>query len=409
MSESTPDTRAAAQRSCGVTRLLRACGVTVALLALAGCEIDKTSIPRTDALVALHAVLSATAPSQVVLLERTRNGSVQLIAPPFDLADPVVSDEGIAESGANITLVTPVGQTLAAREDVFTRGDGKGAGIYRFELPGSTLVRGGVYRLTVRTSKGESLTAETTVPVGAAAPAAEARSFDRASDTLTLEWPASPGARSYVVRVETPWGPRTFFTDSTRVRLPGLLRNVDVDDVPRVFVPGFPQAVTVSAVDGNYYDWYRTHDDALSGSGLVSRVSGGIGVFGSLVRLRFLDLHTVAPQAEPIAGRWRFAGSDAERATTPYLALEVYVESPAARSGQPDALSGRFDKRPSFGNPGCQTCGLLGTVRDGKVQLHFLRAWYASDTAETMTGELRGDTLVGSYRGFGGIARFVKE
>ena len=45
-------------------------------------------------------MLSATAPSQVVLLERTRNGSVQLIAPPFDVTDPVVSDEGIAETGA---------------------------------------------------------------------------------------------------------------------------------------------------------------------------------------------------------------------------------------------------------------------------------------------------------------------
>ena len=76
------------------------------------------------------------------------------------------------------------------------------------------------------------------------------------------EWTATPGARSYFVRVETPYGPRTFFTESTRVRLPAMLRNADVDALPHVFIPGFPQAVTVSAVDSNYYDWYRTHNDA---------------------------------------------------------------------------------------------------------------------------------------------------
>ena len=95
-----------------------------------------------------------------------------------------------------------------------------------------------------------------------------------------------PGARSYFVRVETPYGPLSFFTESTFVRLPGTLRNADVLSLPHVFIPGFPQTVTVSAVDSNYYDWYRTRNDAISGEGLVSRVKGGIGVFGSLVRLR---------------------------------------------------------------------------------------------------------------------------
>ena len=79
------------------------------------------------------------------------------------------------------------------------------------------------------------------------------------------------GARSYFVRVETPYGPRAFFTDDTRVRLSGDLRNADADGLPRVFIPGFPQAVTVSAVDSNYYDWFRTHNDVLSGTGLLNQ------------------------------------------------------------------------------------------------------------------------------------------
>jgi hypothetical protein len=379
------------------------------LLCLSACEIEKVGIPRTEARLAMHGVLSASAATQVVLLERTRTGSVAIFAPPFDLADPVVSDEGIAESGAVVRLTTPDGQTLVAREDNTLRDDRKGAGIYRFALRGDALERSGTYRLSVQTIKGEMLTAETSVPTGVAAAVAEQRVFDRARDTIVVEWPAASGARSYFVRIETPFGPRSFFTDSTRLRLTGELRNVDVDELPRVFVPGFPQAVTVSAVDANYYDWYRTHNDRISGTGLISHVQGGIGVFGSLVRLRFQDLRVVAPQSEPVAGTFRFVGTDTERATTPYLSLELYVESRATRADQPDALSGRYDVRPRFGYSGCLTCGLLGTVGNGRIELAFLGGWSATDTVETLTGEIRGDTIVGGYRGFGGRVHFVKQ
>ena len=40
--------------------------------------------------------------------------------------------------------------------------------------------------------------------------------------------------------------------------------------------PGFPQVVTVSAVDDNYYDWYRTHNDEISGRGVINRVEPGL-------------------------------------------------------------------------------------------------------------------------------------
>ncbi len=55
--------------------------VALSLLTLLGsaCEIEKAAIARPPAQLALHGMLSATAPSQVVLLEHTRTGSVQLI------------------------------------------------------------------------------------------------------------------------------------------------------------------------------------------------------------------------------------------------------------------------------------------------------------------------------------------
>jgi hypothetical protein len=382
----------------------------MALVAVAAaCEIEKVDIPRPERLVALHGVLSASAPSQVVLLERTRNGSVRVVAPSFDLESPLGSDSGIAENGAIVTLTTPGGATLVAREDNTVVLGAAGGGVYRFDLPGSALVRSGTYRLSVLTRAGEQLGAETIVPGGVAAIVAEPRAFDRATDELIVEWPETPGARSYLVRVETPFGPRAFFTDDTRVRLSGDLRNADLDALPRVFIPGFPQAVTVSAVDSNYYDWFRTHDDALSGTGLINRVRGGLGVFGSLVRLRLLDLDVVAPQREPTAGTFRLVGTPSELSATPYLWLELYVESAAARSDQPDALSGRTFRRRSLGEIGCTLCGVLGSARDGHVELQLLSAWSARDTTDTFVGELRGDTLIGSYRFAGGVARFVRE
>lgn len=380
----------------------------LAFVALLGaCELEKVGIPRTESRVSMHAVLSASAPTQVVLLERTRNGSVSIIAPPFDLGDPIVSDEGIADTGATVSLTTPAGQTLVAREDRVVRGDGKGGGIYRFALPGPSLVRGGMYRLTVLTAKGETLTAETSVPDGDPAFAPTQRIFDRVQDTVILDWPATSGARSYFVRIETPFGPMSFFTDSTRVRLTGALRNLNLQALPRVFFPGFPQAVTVSAVDSNFYDWYRTNNDPFSGRGLISRVIGGFGVFGSLVRLRFEDFEVRAPQVEPEAGTFRIVPEQFTSTLVP--TLELYVESRAARDDQADALSGRYHKRPVIGQTGCLTCGLLGMAKEGRIELAMLRDWYAQDTADVFVGEIRGDTIVGSYRIAGGLLRYVRE
>ena len=379
------------------------------MLFLGACEIEKVAIEQTEARLSTHGVLSASAATQVVLLERTRNGSIQLIAPPFDLADPIVADQGVAETDAIVTLKTPTGQTLIAREDHTINGGVGGRGIYRFALPGESLERNMPYRLSVITTAGEMLSGETMVPGGVIDPIAELRQFNRARDTAFIQWPAAPGARSYYVRIETPYGPRAFFTDSTRVRLTGELRNVDLTSLPRVFIPGFPQSVTVSAVDANFYDWYRTRNDPLSGSGLENRVTGGFGFFGSLVRLHFEEFRVVAPQTEPVTGRFRFEGTPIERSTTPYLRIDVYLESPSAREDQPDALSGQFEKLPKIGDPGCVVCGLLGNTQNGRISLYFLRDWSASDTAEVFTGEVRGDTIVGQYRGFGGTARFVRQ
>jgi hypothetical protein len=380
--------------------------VLVALVC--GCELDKTAIPRTTPQLALHGVLSGSAQTQVVLLERTNSGRVDIIAPSFDLEDPIGSDAGIAETGALMTLTTPDGGTLVAHEDN-NGGPGAGHGVYRFALAGSSLQRNATYRLTVVTTAGEQLSAETSVPDGATAMSAALGSFDRSSATLMLDWPASPTARSYFVRVETPFGPRSFFTESTHVQLPGMLRNADLDDLPHVFIPGFAQAVTVSAVDSNYYDWYRTHNDPLSGEGLISRVSGGLGVFGSLVRLRYDSVQVTAPQTEAIEGRFQLDQSTIPALGAQFTEFNIWVESPGSRSGQADALSGQYWPRPRLGYVGCLPCGMLGSAHNGQLELVLLSAWSAADTTEVFDGTLKGDTITGNFRIGGGPFKFVRQ
>jgi hypothetical protein len=387
------------------SRRVARCACLALILLVVACEIEKVAIPRTDWRNALHGVLSATAPTQVILLERTRTGSVA----SYDLGDPFFT-AAVAETDAIVTLTSPSGQVFTALEDKHVPVNrGQGSGIYRFDLPGSSLERGAAYRLSVMTAGGQTLSAETTLPGGLAVAIAEQRVFDRARDSLLLEWSPVPGARSYLVRIETPFGPRAFFTDSTSVRLTGELRNSDVTSLPRVFIPGFQQAITVSAVDSNYYDWFRTHNNRLSGTGVISRVNGGIGVLGSLVRLRFHDLRIESAQTEPEAGVFNFDGTPFDRSVTPYLSLELHVESRAARSDQWDVVSGRYERRPFFGMTGCVVCGLLGTVRNGQIQLALLTDWFARDTAEVFTGEIHGDTIVGFYRGQGGPVRFIRQ
>ena len=93
------------------------------------------------------------------------------------------------------------------------------------------------------------------------------RTINRDHDTLFIQWNRTTAARSYMVRVESPFGPFFLFTDSTAVRLTPDLRNIFSNDFERVFIPGFRQDIVVGAVDSNFYDYYRTNNDPFTGPG----------------------------------------------------------------------------------------------------------------------------------------------
>ena len=380
----------------------------IALMTI-GCELDRTPIAPTTPQIVLEGVLNPSVSSQVVLLERTRAGLIYVLSPPNDTEDPVTSDEGIPETGATVTLVTPSGRAIQATEDSDVNG-GRGQGVYRIPLSGDSLVRNQPYHLLVQTQGGKTLSAVTSVPDGIAARDGIINPrFDRSRDVFSTSWPASATAKSYLVRVDTPFGPRQFFTQSTSVDLPGMLRNADVQELPHLFIPGFAQTISVSAVDSNYYDWFRTHNDVISGEGLINRINGGVGVFGSLVPLQLNNLQIAAPQTQPVEGTFNFSGSSLDALAVRYLSFEIYVESPAARSGQSDALSGRYTPKPRLDYHGCPICGFLGTASGNRIELAMLDGWFARDTVEVFDGQLQGDSLTGYFRFNGGPFTFVRQ
>jgi hypothetical protein len=386
---------------------LRTRRVALALFALgaAACKRELINIPAGPAELVLHGVLNPSDTMQIVLIERTLTGGASTpITLPYDPEEPISSDWGVPEGHVTTSITAPDGTVYSGTEVVecfqvpplLCRA--KGAGVYKFFLKGATLVPGGKYVFHAVTTQGEVVAAETIIPLTPGSLTTSTATFNRSVDTLSMSWATSPRAPAYQVRVENPNGAWSSFTDSTRVALTGALRNPDLATLPRVFLPGYRQLVTVTAIDANMYDYYRTTNNSFVGYGAVSRVSGAFGVFGSAVTVVRTNLTVTANQTAPIEGTW-----DAIDNGLGYIYftnhLTAYVESPASRKGEADAITGNYySTTPNFASP------MSGSFKDGRISVTL----GAGATAETFVGDLRGDTLVGSYSK-GAPGRFVKR
>src|SRR5205814_8164837 len=136
---------------------------------------------------------------------------------------------------------------------------------------------------------------------------------DRGS--LGVAWKGAAAARAYALRVESPFGLFFLFTDSLRFSITGELRNLFANGLPRVFIPGFRQGMLIAAVDSNFFDYYRTNNDPFTGTGIISRLTGALGMFGSMVTLNSGTLTVVADQTEPIEGRFRVTSATGDAAS----------------------------------------------------------------------------------------------
>ncbi|MDB4890791.1 MAG: hypothetical protein JWL61_2646 [Gemmatimonadetes bacterium] len=373
------------------------------LLAVGGCTFDQQVIAVATPQIVVHAVLDPNASIQEVLLERTLTGTISV--PDnirYDPLDPINSGDGIPVTGASVRIQGPDGTTFVGLERKYPgRAVNYGAGRYEVIAGiGSTPIRpGGRYTLAVRATDGTVVTGSTVVPNSPAYSGGQPiTSFDRDRDSVKLNWTPVAGARTYGLRVESPFGAFQIFSDTTKLALPGSLRNFFASDLQRVFIPGFQQTVTLYAVDTNYFDYYRSRNDPFTGSGIINRLNGGIGLFGSVVTLniRTLDV-TQQPKDASLEGNYELA----QAPPGPQRIVDIfrlYVET----AGPPTSLSGWYS-RDRFQLP---RDGIAGT-RDGtRIELQFLLDQDSRRRLATFVGVQQGDSLIGSYTGQGGVVIF---
>jgi hypothetical protein len=379
------------------------------MLAAVACTFDQKSIAVQPAQVVVHAILDPGAVEQQVLIERTLSGTVNIAKNQrFDPDDPINSGGGIPIAGAVVTVSGPTGVFNGIEAIAPGRPSNYSTGRYiltsgTIQLgPQVPLQPGGRYDLHIRTPDGTIVTGSTVIPKATTVEAgSRLDAFNRDGDSLRITWKEVPAARSYLLRIESPFGPFLLFSDSTRLALAGDLRNYFAASLERVFIPGFRQRVNLSAVDSNFFDYYRSRNDPFTGSGIINRLTGGVGVFGSAVSLNGRTLDVTQSQREPT-----FEGTyDVKlRPSLPRPVADVlrlYVETP----GDPSALSGWFTRNRNSG----VLEGMLGTRTGKKVVLEFLENQSSIDTVAVFAGEQRGDSLVGEYVGVPGAVVFVRR
>lgn len=364
-----------------------------AVASLAACEFDRQPVGAGSARPVVHAVLNPFAAREFsVLLERTLGGRVAVREGNFDEDDPVVSGGGEPITGARVVITMADGSDEGvAMEAVKSRTDGKGRGVYVFQNVGcgpffcpsnGILVRRGFgYRLSIQTPQGELLNGEMTVPLAFPRPdTALRRTFDATKDTYVFSWRAAESLRRYAVQIQSPFGPFQTFSSVESLAVNGTLRNFQQERFPRVFVPGFRQALQALAVDRNYFDYYRSENNAFTGQGLVSSVTGGTGVFGAIHPIRYQDIDVVAPFDDATDGRWTLIGD----ASGFPPRLTTYADGTFA--------SGRLE---DVFDPELVTLrGIIGVRTGSTMRFAVLRGMSLRDTAWTMVAEVRGDTLV---------------
>jgi hypothetical protein len=378
----------------------------VALCVVAACTFDEKAVAVQPPQVVVHAVLDPGTQAQEVLVERSLSGAVDIRkSVRFDSEDPINTGGGIPVTGAQVTISGPDGTLTGFEAPVTGRPASYSSGRYLVvfgagaEFASPPLRRGVRYQLRVRTPDGTEVTGSTVVPdINAVGAGSRVDLFNRDRDSVRMTWRTVTGARSYLLRVESPFGAFLQFIDSTNVTLKGDLRNYFASSLERVFIPGFRQRVTVAAVDSNYFDYYRTRNDPFTGSGIINNLEGGIGVFGAAVNIGTRTVDVVQDPREPsLEGLWDGAGSP-----RPFLdVFRLYVETP----GEPAALSGWYSRNRAGG----VLEGMVGTRTKGRVVLEFLANQASADTVAVFSGEQRGDSLVGTFNGVTGRVVFLKR
>lgn len=376
---------------------------------VAGCEIASTTVPRTEFEIVVHAILNPSIRTQTFIVERTLTGSKAVVdSGPYDPTNPVLTGNGVPIAGATVVLTGPGGVSLTATE-MKTSGT-NATGLYALDLnpwfdpaTGTYARLGETYTLTV-TAGLKTVTGTTVVPLAVPFSSAPQSSFNRDHDSVVIVARDVSRARAYWVRVDAPVSPYSLLTFDQEFRLDGQTRNLFTQELVRVFFPGFLQTVTVAAIDTNVYDYYRSGSDPFSGSGLLTHLDGGVGVFGSVVVIdkRILDV-TQDATGDTVEALYTLRSPNSASPSTPRQ-MRLYLESKGPTESSGDRITGSYLAGPNT----APFRGALTGFRTGDAfELQILEGQSSARINTVLKASVHGDTIRGFFSN-GSSATYVK-
>jgi hypothetical protein len=385
----------------------------VAFIALVGCDLSEVEIPNGEPVVVVQGVMRPDLPDQFdgrqfIVVERSFTGEVGPVIDPetgdarFHEADSITIPYGGYPS-------TPIEDAAVWLRNVDFPEDSCGTNVQFVPNPTShkvsekpglywgpegcpTMRPGDVLELRVESSEGEVVTGVTRVPgmngaqlrvAGDSIPfdTATVTAFNRDTDTVRV---VVDGVAARMLQVEvrrngdlTDFGTK-IYADTTAVGIPGdVINSFVIGDEDDVFRAGREYAFTVALTDSNYFDFARSENNQFTGRGFINRLSGGIGIFGSLVASTTF-LRAVGQVEDPREGVYRLQGVFNDEVTVDLL-WELYLARPVDSTEFSAFVEGPW------------MWGDVDTSADGFFSGNEFVAWI-TDTVGT---RVRADTLRG--------------
>lgn len=278
---------------------------------LSACEFGETVIPKSEPMVVVHGVLRPDLDRQWILIEQTLTGADDnfLAGGAIPGSPPQLPVIGAAVSVTNLSMASDTCGVTHFSETPETRDLPLAAGLYWGPPECPSMRTGDTLSLRIETLDGEVVTGTTAVP------GAEEMTLRVGDNTISLPGPplqmnrdtdtleariAVESGRALHLEVRRPDSAGTsqsvfrFFVDTTEVTLPGNLPNflegllgeedtTATEDAGPIFTAGRYYTITLGLGDERYFDFVRSANIPVSGRGFINNLTGGMGVFGSLV------------------------------------------------------------------------------------------------------------------------------
>ena len=319
--------------------LTRSLAVALGAVLAAACDLAEVEIPLGDPVVVVHAVMRPDLPvssygRQFVVLERSFTGTVDFPytidgtipvggSPPIPLESATVYVRNLDFTADNCADTTMFSETP---------GDFRLpnlAGVYWSPPLCPGMRPGDRLELTIVTPAEQRVTGVTRLPgmasgfftvAGDSLPfeADSVATVNRDRDTLRIHIEPVAGRLLQIdmfhigeldLFLEPDKKPTAkLLVDTVAVALPCDLTDVfaqgEGDDLLRA---GRDYLMSVALTDANYYDFTRSSNNQFTGRGFINHLTGGVGVFGSLVATS-TRLHVVGDFDDPRDGKYRLRG-----------------------------------------------------------------------------------------------------